>query len=124
MSNPRQVGNTLALSSETPVEETIRGCSEIRKFISIRTVKGGAVKDGVYLGKAIRWYYSTEAQGEIVSAASGNKVARSDNGKPCMELPDVLPTDIDYDWYIAETYKILEEIGYGSPAPVSHFAAP
>ena len=99
------------LISKTPVEETIRGCSDIRKFISIRTVKGGAVKDGVYLGKAIRWYYSTEAGGEIVYAISGNRVAKSEGAKPCMTLPDTLPGDIDYLWYETEALKILESLG-------------
>jgi hypothetical protein len=108
---------TAFMATGANIPTTIRSCHHLRKFTTMRRVKGGGVKDGVYLGKIIRWYYSTESQGEIVSASSGNKVARSDNGKPCMDLPEQLPTDIDYDWYIAETYKILEEIGY-SAAPV------
>lgn len=99
------------LISKTPVEETIRGCSDIRKFISIRTVKGGAVKDGVYLGKAIRWYHTTEAGGEMVYAISGNRVAKSKGAEPCMTLPDTLPGDVDYLWYETEALKILESLG-------------
>lgn len=113
---------TAFMANRTPIEDTIRNCKELKKFTTMRRVKGGGVKDGVYLGKIIRWYYSTEAQGEIVSASSGNKVARTDNAKPCMELPDVLPNDVDFQWYITETYKILEEIGYGAP-PVAGVAA-
>ena len=105
---------TSFMANGTPITTTVRECRHLRKFTTMRRVKGGGVKDGKYLGKIIRWYYSTEAQGEIISASSGNKVARSDNGKPCMDLPDEMPQDVDYDWYIAETYKILEEIGYGS----------
>jgi hypothetical protein len=105
---------TAFMANGTPITTTIRECHHLRKFTTMRRVKGGGVKDGQYLGKIIRWYYSTEAQGEIVSATSGNKVARSENGKPCMDLPDELPTDIDYAWYEAETYKILKEIGYAS----------
>lgn len=104
---------TSFMANRTPIEDTIRNCTMLKKFTTMRRVKGGGVKDGLYLGKIIRWYYSTEAQGEIVSAATGNKVARTDNAKPCMDLPDELPKDIDYQWYITETYKILEEIGYG-----------
>jgi hypothetical protein len=115
---------TAFMATGADITTTIKSCTKLQKFTTMRRVKGGGVKDGVYLGKIIRWYYSTEAQGEIISAANGNKVARSDNGKPCMDLPDVLPSDVDYDWYIAETYKILEEIGYGvapatGPAPVT-----
>lgn len=104
---------TAFIATGASIVTTIKSCTKLQKFTTMRRVKGGGVKDGVYLGKIIRWYYSTEAQGEIVSAASGNKVARTDNAKPCMDLPNILPLDIDYDWYIAETYKILEEIGYG-----------
>jgi hypothetical protein len=112
---------TAFMATGVDIPTTIRECRKLQKFTTMRRVKGGGVKDGVYLGKIIRWYYSTESQGEIISAASGNKVARSDNGKPCMDLPDTLPTDIDYDWYVNETYKILEEIGYGAP-PVTALA--
>lgn len=108
---------TAFMATRADITATIKSCTQLQKFTTMRRVKGGGVKDGVYLGKIIRWYYSTEAQGEIVSAASGNKVARTDNAKPCMELPEELPTDIDYNWYIAETYKILEEIGYGAAQP-------
>lgn len=102
------------MSSGADIPTTIRTCHRLQKFTTMRRVKGGGVKDGIYLGKIIRWYYSTEAQGEIISAESGNKVARTDNAKPCMELPDELPADIDYQWYINETNKILADIGYAT----------
>ena len=106
---------TAFMATGAHIPTTIKSCTKLQKFTTMRRVKGGGVKDGKYLGKIIRWYYSTEAQGEIVSAASGNKVARSESANPCMDLPDVLPADVNYDWYINETYKILEEIGYGAP---------
>ena len=95
-----------------PIDHTVKTCDDIKKFLNVRTVKGGAVKDGEYLGKSIRWYYSTAAEGEIVYAKSGNKVARSEGAMPLMELPKATPQDIDYDWYIGETNKILKQIGY------------
>ncbi len=64
-----------------------------------------------YLGKAIRWYYSEGEEGMIVYANNGNKVPRSEGAKPCMELPNQFPSDIDYEWYIKESYEILNEIG-------------
>lgn len=103
---------TKLIINNTPVMTTIKECTKLSQFTSMRRVKGGAVKDGEYLGKIIRWYYSTDVQGEIVYANNGNKVARTDNAKPCMNLPNGLPTDINYEWYEAETYKILEQIGY------------
>ena len=100
------------LVDNVPIAETIRNCRDVTKFISVRAVKGGADKNGVYLGKAIRWYKAVGEEGEIVYAINGNKVPRTEGCKPLMELPDQLPTDIDYDWYIAETESILADIGY------------
>jgi hypothetical protein len=100
------------LINGTPVEETIRGCKEMRKFIKIQGVKGGAVKDGEYLGSQIRWYYSTEErEKEIIRASNGHIVGTTRGAKPAMELPEIIPDDIDYDWYIAKSQKILKEIG-------------
>jgi hypothetical protein len=103
---------TNLISNGTPIMTTIERCTTTSKFTTMRRVSGGAVKDGVYLGKIIRWYYSTEAQGEIIYAKNGNKVARTDGAKPCMNLPDILPKDIDYEWYAKEAYEILEDIGH------------
>lgn len=96
----------------TPVEETIRGCTDIRRFITLRNVQGGAHKDGFVLGKAIRWYYAKWMDGCITYKTNGNKVPRSRGAKPCMVLPDTLPDDIDYDWYLRECRELLYDIGY------------
>lgn len=95
---------------------TIRNCKDIRKFTSMRGVAGGAVhmESQTYLGKVIRWYYATGEVSEIIYAKNGNKVARTAGAKPLMNLPDELPQDIDYEWYIQETYKMLAEIGHSS----------
>lgn len=100
------------LTKQIPIEQTVTTCDDVRKFVSVRTVKGGAVKDGVYLGKSIRWYYAAGEEGEIVYASSGNKVPRSDGAKPLMDLPEVCPSDIDYDWYVTEANRILGDIAY------------
>jgi hypothetical protein len=104
------------LTHSKPVYETIKECTDIREFLTIRTVKGGGVKiwsesNIDFLGKAIRWYYSTEVEGEIVYAKSGNKVPKSDTARPIMQLPDTFPTDINYDWYINESYDMLKSLG-------------
>ncbi len=99
------------LTKGVPISHTIRNATDIRKFVSIRTVKGGAVKDGVYLGKAVRWYYGAGETGCIVYALSGNKVAETDGARPCMELPERLPADLDFEHYEREASKVLQEIG-------------
>jgi hypothetical protein len=97
-----------------PIEETIRSCKDIRRFVSVRKVKGGAVKNGQYLGSVIRWYYAEGESGEIIYASSGKKVPKSDGAKPLMQLPDRLPEDINYSYYIEETERILRDIGYSA----------
>jgi hypothetical protein len=100
------------LSNGIPVESTIRACKDIRKFVALRRVRGGAVKDGAYLGSVVRWYYSTETESEIVYAASGNKVPKSEGAKPLQDMPSELPVDINYDWYVEEAYNTLRDIGF------------
>lgn len=100
------------LTRNVPVADTVMACKDIRKFISVRKVKGGAVKDDQFLGSSIRWYYATGVTGEIIYASTGNKVPRSDGAKPVMQLPTEFPCDVDYNWYILEAEKILREIGY------------
>ena len=101
----------------TPIEDTVRNCTDIRKFISLRTVQGGAHKEGYALGKAIRWYYAKGELGVITYRNNGNTVPRSEGAKPIMDLPDTLPSDVDYDWYIKECNDILMDIGV-VPRPV------
>lgn len=64
-----------------------------------------------YLGKVVRWYYSTQAPGPIVYATNGNNVSLSYGAKPCMVLPAELPDDIDYDWYINKAHDMLRDVG-------------
>ena len=99
------------LREGVPVEKTIRACKDIKQFVSVRMVNGGAIKDGVKLGKAIRWYYATEELDAIHYITSGNKVPRTDGAVPLMQLPKRLPDDLDYAWYIEEANRMLEEIG-------------
>lgn len=65
-----------------------------------------------YLGKVVRWYYGTRAPGPIVYANRNATVSLSYGAQPCMTLPDELPPDIDYAWYIAKARSILEDVGY------------
>ena len=59
----------------------------------------------------MRWYYAVGQSGGIVYKESGNSVPKSEGAKPCMDLPDEFPDDIDYDWYIDEAYAILQDLG-------------
>lgn len=102
----------MLLTKNVAIADTIRACKDVKKFVCVRKVKGGAVKNGEYLGASIRWYYALNQEGEMVYAKSGNKVPRSDGAKPLMQLPPQLPDDVDYEWYIQEAQSILQDIGY------------
>jgi hypothetical protein len=65
-----------------------------------------------YLGKVIRWYYSTQAPGPIIYNTNGNTVGMSYGARPCMILPDELPSDVDYQWYVDKCEQILKDVGY------------
>lgn len=154
------------LAKGYPIEATIYACNDVRKFVTLQQVSGGAVKHwgegprktdkvrdmvprleacgwvkrgnkwasgGVelaardayaatfppqrqeYLGKVARWYYGTNSPGPIMYAARNATVANSWGATPCMTLPDTLPADIDYMWYVAKARAILEDIGYRAP---------
>lgn len=127
------------LANGTPVSKTIRACRDITKFVTVRMVKGGAIygvrevefervsektgkvlKPGVrfddtdasYLGKAVRFYKSTESEGALHYKGSLNKVPKSDGCKPLMDLPDSFPDDVDFASYIREARQMLIDIGY------------
>lgn len=104
------------LTNGTPIKETVESCTDFRRFVVVRQVKGGAHKSGVYLGKTVRWYYAKGETGTINYVNGGNKVPKSEGAKPAMDLPLELPDDINYDWYINKAMEILDEIGY-NPKP-------
>ena len=100
------------LLESTPIEETIRASQDVRDFLTLRTVSGGALKDGEYIGKAIRWYYGRHELDAIFYRTNGNKVPKSEGAVPILQLPDRLPSDLDYSYYIQEAESILNDIGY------------
>jgi hypothetical protein len=105
------------LTQGIPVEDTVRTCKDITKFLTLRTVNGGAIKDDERLGKAIRWYYAEGEAGAIHYATNGNTVPRTEGAKPLMDLPERFPSDVNYEWYIRECEEILMAVG-AVPRPV------
>jgi DNA polymerase elongation subunit (family B) len=99
------------LKHGTSIEQTVRTCRDIRQFVCIRTVKGGAVKGGQRLGRAVRWYYALGVEGTINYQVNGYKVPGTDGARPLMDLPAEFPDDVNVDFYIRQTQSILEEIG-------------
>jgi hypothetical protein len=98
------------LTKNKPIVENIFDCKDITQFLTVRSVTGGAVWQGQYLGRVVRWIYSTNGD-QISYKKNGNKVPKSDGSRPIMELEE-FPKDIDYERYINESKQILEDIGY------------
>jgi hypothetical protein len=101
--------------SNTDIKTTIKSCRDVTQFIQVRTVNGGAMYQGKYLGRVVRWIYSTKSNDFIYykkpnKKGNHNKVPKSDNSRPIMDF-DGFPDDIDYQRYIDETYKTMKEIG-------------
>ena len=92
-----------------PIANTIRECNDLTQFLHVRSVTGGAVFRDNYLGRVVRWIYSTKGD-TIRYKKNGNKVPKSDGSMPIMEL-DSFPEDIDYDRYIDEATSILDDLG-------------
>ena len=99
------------LKNGVPVEKTIKQCRDVRRFVSVKNVKGGGEKNGLYLGKVVRWYYPKAEAGYIAYVGSGNKVGKTEGARPLMDLPDEFPNDINYDWYIKESIEMLYDCG-------------
>ncbi len=115
--NPSRYVTALAviayLQHGTPIEDTILLCKDIRHFVSVTKVTGGAVWRGKEIGKTIRFYNSTEVPKDeaILYALNGNRVGTTAGCKPLMDLPDEFPSDIDYSYYIDEADKLLKSTG-------------
>lgn len=126
------------LRDGTPLETTIKACHDLRKFVCVRSVKGGGINkaSGEYLGRAVRWYYSAGSADCIVDGKSGNLVAGSQGCTPVMVMPGSFPDDVDYHayetvaigmlgtmgidvyyWINAESNRLLATIGTLMPYP-------
>lgn len=106
----------------TPIERTIRACADITQFVRVSMADGGGYKGEKFLGKLVRWYYGEGERGAILKA-DGKRVPKSMGAIPCMDLPDELPDDLDYAWYIRESYARLDDVGLqvvDPDAPVRH----
>lgn len=163
------------LEHGTPIEKTIHECTDIRKFVTVQRVTGGAVKvlrtnfddrltpgkmrdlilaagwhqtvpgpltkarfsymvgepdydvEGAYrkhcgddeieyIGKVVRFYIGRGVTTALHTSRKNkggghNKVPDSDGAVPCLELPETLPNDIDYDHYIEYARRVLKDIG-------------
>lgn len=98
-------------SNGIPIEQTVRACHDVAKFVKIVSVNGGAVQGSEYLGKTVRFYKSTEDLPEMLVAKTGGIVPTSTGCRNAQLLPEGLPGDLDIEWYIDEAYRQLPLVG-------------
>lgn len=98
-----------AVQNGTDFEEYLRSENDFTKFLHARTVNGGAEVNGDYLGRVVRWAYTTE--GTVIKyAKNGNKVAKSDGGQPFQILPSEFPKNLEYARYVNECEELYKSI--------------
>jgi len=101
------------LSAGTSLSNTILTSKDVTRFVHIRTVTGGAIWRGHFLGKAVRFYYSADAieKEAIHYARNSNRVPRSEGARPLMELPKEMPRDVHYAKYLLMAKDALKDVG-------------
>jgi hypothetical protein len=92
---------------DTPLADTILGCRDVRRFVDYRkTQRTHVIADdrGNTLGSVQRWVIVTGAGGvhlDSMRRADGQRTQIVECGALLVpDLPEVLPTDIDYQHYI------------------------
>lgn len=91
-----------------PIDDTITSCTDIREFVFVRKVEGGAKDgDGNLIGKVIRYYRALGEFRSLKYASNGNKVPESDGCVPLMEIPVDFPQNVDYKSYSRSAKKML-----------------
>lgn len=102
------------ISSGDKLDKTIFECDDITKFVMLRRVNGGAIWCDEKLGKAVRYYHSSDLSimNECIKyEKNSNKVPKSLGCRPVMTLPEKFPEDINYHVYINQAKNLLKEVG-------------
>lgn len=66
---------------------------------------------GTPFGRVARWYMTTESMPAITYVGSGKQVPKTEGARLCLTLPEQMPPDLDFDWYIRETVSMLADMG-------------
>lgn len=97
------------ITDKVPFEDFIHAANDIRDFVTIQRVNGGAEWRGTKLGRVVRFYWSEDCD-SIIYVGSGKRVPKTDRARPIMELTDAMPSDLDRARYVEEAVKIAVEI--------------
>ena len=101
------------MSLDASIDGTIAACADIRQFICMRSVKGGAIWRGQDVWKVVRLYFSTEVDEAILYKVNNHLVPDTFKARPCIMLPADIPFDLDRAWYVKEAYSLCTDLGVG-----------
>jgi hypothetical protein len=95
------------------VRSTIDSCDDMRKFVCVRKVEGGATWHGKEIGRIVRWYYSVDETEALLYKTNGHLVPKTLHAVPLIVMPDHrVPADLDRELYIAAANRMLtKELG-------------
>lgn len=98
------------LTDGVPLQDTVAACRDLRMFVTVVKVAGGAQWRGQPLGRAVRYIWSTN--GSPVMYADGSKrVSKTEGARPLQELTDELPPDLDIVRYCEEAARMAADLG-------------
>ena len=95
------------------IHGTVEACTDVREFVCVRAVKGGAVYRGEELGRVARWYYAEDTEEAIHYKINGYLVPNTKGAKPLMRIEryDQLPEYLNREWYVQEAENMLKDMG-------------
>lgn len=97
------------LKDGVPLNDTILGAKDPRAFVTVIKVATGAKWRGHPLGRAVRYYWSTDGD-PILYAESGRRVAKTEGARPLGELTNELPPDLDHLRYFNEAARLAADL--------------
>ena len=103
------------VKDKTPIYEYINNrlsAENIKDFLFVRSVTGGCEFKGSRLGKVARFYWSKSSNDALLYCKNGNKVPRSDNSRPLLDVNSLSDIgDLDVDRYVDAAIKTIRELG-------------
>lgn len=93
----------------TMIEQTMEECRDIRQFVALRKVTGGALYRDEISGSTVRWYLSKKG-GPILYNKNLNRVPQAEFARLINELPDEFPDDLDVEAYSIKAHDLVRSI--------------
>lgn len=93
------------------IAKTIADCDDVRQFLCMRTVKGGAIWRGEEVGKIVRYYHAAGVDEAILYKVNNYLVPDTYGVRPAVALPPGIPDDLNRQWYLDKAKEMLEDLG-------------